>query len=242
MSRLVRLYPPGWRDRYEAEFLALLEDRPRTAWDIVDTVRGAVDAHLNPQLAATGLEPSPWTHRIPGLLALAAGLMWSAHVVFIAFLVAPGQEWGSLIVYAAVVMLVSLPGDYMAAHGRQIAVVLGAIGACVILSALAPWQIQSLLIIAGYLITIGGMLTLASIRAGIGSGARWRLLVASIALPFACAIPMAIGIQPIGVGAWLILLPYGLAWVLIGLRMAIRGSPTIVDPPLNPIESEVRPA
>ena len=35
---------------------------------------------------------------------------------------------------------------------------------------------------------------------------------------------------------------YPRAWVSLGLRMAIRGAPTIVDPPLHPIQSEVRPA
>ena len=49
MSRLVRLYPKAWRDRYEEEFLTLLAERPPTFADLLDTVRGAVDAHLNPQ-------------------------------------------------------------------------------------------------------------------------------------------------------------------------------------------------
>jgi len=33
MSRLVRLYPRRWRDRYEEEFLALLKERPPTMSD-----------------------------------------------------------------------------------------------------------------------------------------------------------------------------------------------------------------
>ena len=37
MSRLVRLYPRAWRDRYEEEFLTLLAERPPTFADLVDT-------------------------------------------------------------------------------------------------------------------------------------------------------------------------------------------------------------
>lgn len=45
MSKLLLLYPRAWRRRYEDEFLALLEDRPLTAADLLDIVRGALDAH-----------------------------------------------------------------------------------------------------------------------------------------------------------------------------------------------------
>ena len=47
---LVRLYPAAWRDRYEEEFLALLEARPPTLGDRFDIVRGAIDARLHPQV------------------------------------------------------------------------------------------------------------------------------------------------------------------------------------------------
>lgn len=46
--RLLRLYPHSWRDRYEAEFLDLLEARPATLPDLIDILRGALDAHLHP--------------------------------------------------------------------------------------------------------------------------------------------------------------------------------------------------
>jgi hypothetical protein len=50
MSALIRLYPRAWRERYEAEFLTLLEARPPTIGDRFDIVRGAVDARLHPQV------------------------------------------------------------------------------------------------------------------------------------------------------------------------------------------------
>jgi hypothetical protein len=46
MKWLVRLYPPAWRDRYEKEFLAVLEERPITPSIAFDVCRGAADAWL----------------------------------------------------------------------------------------------------------------------------------------------------------------------------------------------------
>jgi hypothetical protein len=60
MSALIRLYPPSWRKRYEAEFVALLEARPPTLYDRFDIVRGALDARLHPQVRETeSPEPAP---------------------------------------------------------------------------------------------------------------------------------------------------------------------------------------
>jgi hypothetical protein len=42
---LVRLYPRAWRQRYEAEFTALLEQQTLTVADVIDVLRGALDAH-----------------------------------------------------------------------------------------------------------------------------------------------------------------------------------------------------
>ncbi len=53
MSRLMRLYPAAWRERYEAEFLALLHERRATFVDLLDIVRGALDARIHPQVRAT---------------------------------------------------------------------------------------------------------------------------------------------------------------------------------------------
>lgn len=50
MSRLLRLYPRSWRERYGEEFLGLILERPPSFADRVDIVRGAVDARLHSQL------------------------------------------------------------------------------------------------------------------------------------------------------------------------------------------------
>jgi hypothetical protein len=48
MNRLLlRLYSVSWRERYGAEFEALLEERPLGPFDVADVVLGALDAHLH---------------------------------------------------------------------------------------------------------------------------------------------------------------------------------------------------
>ncbi len=242
MTRLVRLYPRAWRDRYEEEFLALLSERPPTFGDLVDMVRGAVDAHLNPQADS---EPSPWTHRIPGLLALIAGAMWST--VFLAFVFVQNDAWAlaGLVPLSLVLMFLSLPGDYMAAHGRRIVIALGVVGLCIVIANFPYSGVTAVAGIAGCLIALGGLLTLAAIRAGIGPSGRWLLLVLAVVLPAAIGFPVALGLGNISEEeSWVLglLVPYGLAWVLVGLRMAVRGSPTLTELPASPTEPEVRPA
>lgn len=45
---LIRCYPIAWRRRYEAEFVEVLGMRRLTARDVVDVLRGALDARLHP--------------------------------------------------------------------------------------------------------------------------------------------------------------------------------------------------
>jgi hypothetical protein len=53
MSRLLRLYPARWRERYGAELLDAIGSRPLTAHDRVDLVRAALDARLHPELVGS---------------------------------------------------------------------------------------------------------------------------------------------------------------------------------------------
>jgi hypothetical protein len=239
MTRLVRLYPRAWRDRYEDEFLALLAERPPTLGDLVDTVRGAVDAHMNPQ---GEVEPSPWTHRLPGLLALIAGAMWSAVVLAFVFWHDGAWNLAALFPLSLLLMFLSLPGDYMAAHGRRIAGALGVVGLCIVVANFPYSPLTVAAGVGGYLFALGGMLTVAAIRAGIGPSGRWLLLILAIVLPAAIGFPVAFGLGNLTESDyWLLglLLPFGLAWILVGLRLAVRGSPTLAELPTSPIESEV---
>jgi hypothetical protein len=169
------------------------------------------------------------------------------NVTFVAVRSDLAGDWGSLIGIAFVLMLISLPGDYMlAGHGRRIAIGLGAIAVCSVGVATIPmWPIMLAFVAVGYLILIGGMLALAALRAGIGSSGRWRLLIVVIVPPVLISIAAAIGVTETS-QSWRLIyalfVPYGLAWLLVGLRMAIRGAPTIIDPPAVVIEREVHPA
>ncbi len=53
MSRLIRLYPRSWRERYEEELTVLLEDRPPGPSDVLDLLLGALDAHLHRRAAGS---------------------------------------------------------------------------------------------------------------------------------------------------------------------------------------------
>jgi hypothetical protein len=66
MSRrlLLGLYPYRWRQRYEEEIGAMLRDGPLTFAVVVDLVRGALDAHLHPELVAASLVASTGSGQI----------------------------------------------------------------------------------------------------------------------------------------------------------------------------------
>jgi hypothetical protein len=70
--RLVELYPAAWRERYEDEFLAVLESRPPRLPQVVDIAWSAIDAHLFPQ--APERRYRMFT-RLAGLAAFGAGLL-----------------------------------------------------------------------------------------------------------------------------------------------------------------------
>ena len=46
--RLLSLYPPRWRDRYELEVRAVLEDHPVRLITLADLIAGAIDARFDP--------------------------------------------------------------------------------------------------------------------------------------------------------------------------------------------------
>ena len=54
MRGLLALYPRAWRRRYGAEFAALLDEQPRSPGLVLDVLLGAIDAHLDPQVADDG--------------------------------------------------------------------------------------------------------------------------------------------------------------------------------------------
>ena len=240
MSRLLRLYPAAWRERYEAEFIGTLQERSVGVAGSVDIVRGAIDAHLHPEL--TGGTPHVWTYRLPGVVATVAGLIWSWYLIHV-FLAAPNEEWGDGIWIALVLMFAAVGGDYLGAYLRHMGLAVIGIIALIVLSRTLPWSAGNGVLnltagVASWLMVGVGMLTLAAIRAGIGAKSRWLLAGAVLVLPAIIAIPVMGGFGPSdpgGVTAMLVAaLPYGIAWLVVGLRMSLRGAETM--PPRPEIE------
>jgi hypothetical protein len=74
-ARLLRLYPAGWRARYGEEFAALLEEHPSSFKTLLDVLRSAVEAHMNP-LDSNSRQPAAlgaWVW-CAWMLAMAAGM------------------------------------------------------------------------------------------------------------------------------------------------------------------------
>lgn len=77
MSTLLRLYPSAWRERYEDELLALLDERPTSILDTIDLIRGALDAHLHPQVRGAAADKElPVHQRLLGAMAAIGGIAW----------------------------------------------------------------------------------------------------------------------------------------------------------------------
>lgn len=244
---LLRLYPAPWRDRYGDELAILLDTRPLTVAVALDLARGAADAHLHPELV--GAPPLPLSHRLPGLAALTAGLLWISFFVN-AYRLGPEGEWGSAIGYAVLLMFLSLPGEYVTAHGRRIAIVAGGIAVAAVSGRFLPWDLSggtlnTLAGVAFYVLLGAALLALAAIRAGVGPRARWALILATIPFPVAMGIAILGGFgpdDPGGMPAMLAaILPYGVAWTVIGLRMTLRGSRSLPDDQPIPTTAEVSP-
>lgn len=248
MSQLLRLYPAAWRDRYGAEFMGTLEERPVDLAGSLDIVHGAIDAHLHPEL--TGAPPHVWTHRLPGLLATAAGLIWSWY--YLRIVLATTEDWGYGVLIAMLLMLFAVLGDYIAPYTRRIGLTVSALIAAALLAGVQPLSVigdgmlNAALGATAALLLAGGMLTLAALRAGIDARVRWLMIGGGLLVPATIAILVMGGFGPTdpgGAPAMVVaILPYGIAWTIIGLRMTIRGSETIHDAPTAEPTPEVAAA
>ena len=81
---LIKQYPRDWRERYGDEMLAVLEDAPLTAFAIVDTIRGAIDAHVDGLLRPIRRKFAIRRRRRPSpllILRIALTLMAYPHVI-----------------------------------------------------------------------------------------------------------------------------------------------------------------
>lgn len=85
---LLRLYPRAWRERYEEEVLAMLEQRSLSFTDRANLFFGALDAQLHPHLGTTGM---PLYDRILHMFFTMRRSLLTIFCAFIGFVLA---GWG----------------------------------------------------------------------------------------------------------------------------------------------------
>ena len=227
MNALIRLYPAAWRDRYGPEFEGLLAERPPTFRDRIDLILGAIDARLSPQVEAT--RPGrrvPVGDRLSGAAAIAGGLIWCLTYLAVGLLHVD-DDLTPLILAAIGLMLLSLPGTYIGAYLRPVALGCLAFGLSIgaVLAGVLPWGPMLLMPLAGIAVVLGpGALALAAARARIRAHDRWRLLVLTMTWPVLGFVIVGTGVVsdvavPFAVVA---VLPIGIAWIATGARL-VRG-------------------
>jgi hypothetical protein len=231
VSRLVRLYPPAWRDRYCAELEDLLADRPPTARDRLDLVRGALDAWIHPQL----VEREPRAEgagnagrRIAAGGAIVGGGLWIAGGL--AMNAAPilrglgyKDSTTALTILAAGALVTALAAVALAiATNRGSRATAAAATAMLIGAALivGPWPVFAIGLL-GY--------ALATIPFGLLLGRTGNQPFAGL-LPISTVILLFMNSED---GRALLTIPFGLAWIALG-AFAFRRSPAATSPTSQP--------
>jgi hypothetical protein len=216
---LLRLYPGAWRERYEAEVLALLE-QAHLGWRArLDLARGALDARLH--------APS----RAPAVAAFLSGAMWTIAGVAVVGQPAP-PDWPGyfidvipLTIVAVVAGLVAIIGCWARRSdggGR-----LGAVGALIALAGHVGWAVA----LAATLVQTGSSLLIVACQAVALTGCVLvgLLLVRSEDLPIGAAILLASAVMFFGwPAAWL---GFGLAWTMVGVLLLARPEPSAPPSP-----------
>lgn len=227
MTRLIALYPRAWRDRYEHEFLALLEDRTPQARDRLDIVRGAVDSRLHPQAgrSSSGESDGVRPARLDAILAVLAGALWVATgLAFHGSSVDPDLGYkntefalllgitGALVAgLSALVVSFALPGRHLVASISSIAAVVGA------LAMVLPWPVVAL----GFYSTMLGVLVFGLVA--------WpRLGPAGVLLAIAALVALGFNTED---ERALLVVPLGAAWIIVGIFLAVRRAPARVSSP-----------
>lgn len=229
MRILLRLYPAAWRARYEEEFLAVLEERPLSPFDVIDIMLGALDARLRPRSLAIEMTPRRYQSvypRISGYAAIAGGAV--ALLMVAVGLLVPEPTNGALgiILYpvVAIALLVALLG-LSAAQGRRLPAL--------------TWAAVAIPA-AGLATSLVGQLGMAiqGDRAIIGELSGWHLWSIGIVCAIVGSILFAAATVFVGVlsrGAAITLLVGSLALGLIGLPVGMgmfdpAPSPAVIAP------------
>lgn len=223
MGRLAALYPRAWQERYGAELADLLAERPPTARDRFDLLRGVADAWIHPQLvrpeagvADTDVGRSrPWASAaaiVGGVLLIVAGAgMYATRVdpdlqykiVDAPILALIGGM--SLAAIAAITRSLRSARGSSGATAAGVAMLVGA------LVTAAPWPFL-IVGLFGFVAASVGYGAIVAFRSGQPAGALIALgsmLLASVNTEDARA---------------LLSIPLALAWILVGV-LDLRAAP-----------------
>jgi hypothetical protein len=230
MSRLLRLYPRPWRDRYQEEFIDLMSERPPSLADRLDIVRGAIDARLHPQLRGPDRVPDRSgfaTLAGFGLLVAAVIIMANGPVRYDEYGTYREGEGGLAFVLLAAALLsvglyrvvVRLPaGASVARTSGWISIIAGPV-----------WSIMPWVMPLGALFLVSVMV----VAVGAGRAHIWPawLVAIIVLLPVIPAGLMAVlaflpwyTLRVAEVDALILLAPIGGLWLAVGLGL-LRGFP-----------------
>ena len=246
MSALIRLYPAAWRERYEDEFLALLEARPPTLGDRFDIVRGAIDARIHPQVRRSPDDPitderavGPAIARLLGLGAILGGAIWVA-AWFIAMngpLIGEangayhdGQAAVPLYFLSMGLLLGGLVGELILLPGTARLARVGAIVAIpgLVLWTFAPWYLPEFIVAVAALLT----LSVGAVWAKAWSIVSGGLVIGALVVLSLIVIPAFSGLielpQELGM---IVMAVFGsLIWLGIGGSLVTGAAPARIRP------------
>jgi hypothetical protein len=149
--RLLRLYPPAWRERYGEEMLALLEQHHLSMRTRIDLLRGALDAQLHQRSPVMSRNRRPsvrWSLIVALLPSTFVVVHWACQLYPF-----PGDStlWNALVVLGMMVAALAVTWSGTRAHRmggtfRDSAVAGGLVGTAALLIA---WIVSWGLTIAG---------------------------------------------------------------------------------------------
>ena len=238
MSALVRLYPRAWRDRYEAEFIGILESRPASTRDRLDIVRGALDARLHPEVPGSPDRPRPTMQpaRLAAAAAVIAGVTWLA---WVGFVLRDFRGWGAGQPESATLMAVLSAVTGLALAAAHVFLPLAG------QATLRPFGgvAASIAAVSFTLTAFGGgtilvFALLGSIALAVAmAGRSLPALVAAIWVATSIVVLVVmlgfVGGGGQDVGLLSLLAPFGLSWILVGVTLGWRGVPS-----QQPVKSE----
>jgi hypothetical protein len=231
VSRLLRLYPLSWRERYGAEFLALISERPPSLADRADILRGAIDARLHPQFPGPDrARDRSWFAPLGGLVLLVAAVGIGANgpiqyddygtyrdgsAALLPFVAAM-----ALLLFGIYRLMKRLPAESRAARAcAWVAIGTGA------LWSIAPWfAVTALLFFLGLVgFAIGAQ------RVGVMTRRLTVAIVAELVVPIVLSAAMAVlpwyALRQSGLNLLVFLVPLGGLYLLIGIGL-LRAFPS----------------